>query len=466
MSKKKKKNKNKKKNKQVRQKDVLENNIKDGGDDMYNSIRAQREADAEALNTLNQNTIDNVNAYIHEMDDMIDDIKEDIDHVYNYIGAVNTMRDLSNLDVREIVQQGKVPFAWVSDRNIFMYYINSIWSDDKTVKDWVIVYKDDDLALKTQDGEIRLILFKEIEDITMDDKKIANILSAVYGYDELAVINVIDCMSNGWSADAIYNLDGNIISDFLSLEEVESVMEYYKYWTELGFNRVQVNFDDNVEEDESELDLVELVSEGGELDIDKVSPILQPMNMAEIYNEIVQDRQNNVDINPHKVEFEHNYEEEFEYIDESELESYFEFIDQENDEDGDEDDIESAHDNLMDNTEFITDVYNPSTVILATNREGTTIPSIFGKVTENTPMTKDGRHLEIPEFQMDDNLGNNNIVFEDMDLLVILKSRICALLDLKNENGDLVFKDDKCLNMVVDKITEAQMWLDLWTKTN
>ena len=75
-------------------------------------------------------------------------------------------------------------------------------------------------------------------------------------------------------------------------------------------------------------------------------------------------------------------------------------------------------------------------------------------------------NVNVPRLVLDDTLGTDEVVFEDQDLLAILKVRIAALLDLQNDAGEYVFKDDKCLNNVLDKLTEAQMWLDLWTKLN
>ena len=97
--------------------------------------------------------------------------------------------------------------------------------------------------------------------------------------------------------------------------------------------------------------------------------------------------------------------------------------------------------------------------------------SLFNDVLKlaNTHLNLDGvtqDTLDIAELVMDDTLGSDNVVFEDQDLLAILKIRISALLDMKNEDGVQLFKDDKCLNNVLDKLTEAQMWLDLWTKLN
>ena len=238
--------------------DMVEENEVDmtEGEAMYNKIRAIREMEAEKMKTLNQNTVNNVNTYINDINRTIDEAKEFEDDQYEYVGAVYSLSDLSKLSVIEVLHRQKVPYVWVVDRNIFMYYVNGIWSDDKTVKDWVVVYKDDDLALKSFNGEVRMLLFKDIEDIYMDNNKIANILAAVSNLDAEVVENVIECVENGWSAEAIYNLNDGEVSDVISLEDVERIAADYQYWTNLGFNRVQVDYDFEVEDDNEDINLM------------------------------------------------------------------------------------------------------------------------------------------------------------------------------------------------------------------
>ena len=468
-----------------------ENKNKVDGDDVYNKIRAMRDQEASELKDLNQTTINNVQTYINDMNNTIEEVREFEDDKYEYLGAVYSLNDLTKLSVIDILKKGKVPYVWVVDRNLFMYYVNGIWSDDKTVKDWVVVYKDEDLALKSFEGEVRMLLFKDIEDINMDNRKIANILSIVSGLNADLVENIIECVENGWEPEAIYNLNDGEISNELELEDVERIAEDYNYWTNLGFNRVQVDYKIEVEDDDADIELVELVTDNQqELDVENVAQALQTMDMAEIYNEIVQERSQQEDEN--EVPF-NGEDDDFDelFLDDDEIiyeDDELDFEDDEMELDEDEipyyDDLEFEDDDIMEifdeleneelvqenvepqvNMSVATDLY-ASGYLIVTTREGSDIPAIFGKVDNlnldgATPDT-----LDIVELVMDDTLGTDNVVFEDQDLLAILKIRISALLDMKNEDGVQLFKDDKCLNNVLDKLTEAQMWLDLWTKLN
>ena len=489
-----------------REKDVIlneENKNKVDGDDVYNKIRAMREQEASELKDLNQNTINNVQTYINDMNNTIEEVREFKEYIvakqeddnYEYLGAVYSLNELTKLSVINILKKGKVPYVWVVDRNLFMYYVNGIWSDDKTVKDWVVVYKDEDLALKSFEGEVRMLLFKDIEDINMDNRKIANILSIVSGLNVDLVENIIECVEDGWEPEAIYNLNDGEISNELELEDVERIAEDYNYWINLGFNRVQVDYKLEVEDDDADIELVELVTDNQqELDVENVAQALQTMDMAEIYNEIVQERSKQeeeieVPFNGEDDDFDELFLDDDEMIyeddeldfEDDEMELDFEDDEMELDEDDEldfeDDDIMEIFDELENeelvqenvepqvNMSVATDLY-ASGYLIVTTREGSDIPAIFGKVDN---LNLDGATqdtLDIAELVMDDTLGSDNVVFEDQDLLAILKIRISALLDMKNEDGVQLFKDDKCLNNVLDKLTEAQMWLDLWTKLN
>ena len=472
--------------------DMVEENEVDmtEGEAMYNKIRAIREMEAEKMKTLNQNTVNNVNTYINDINRTIDEAKEFEDDQYEYVGAVYSLSDLSKLSVIEVLHRQKVPYVWVVDRNIFMYYVNGIWSDDKTVKDWVVVYKDDDLALKSFNGEVRMLLFKDIEDIYMDNNKIANILAAVSNLDAEVVENVIECVENGWSAEAIYNLNDGEVSDVISLEDVERIAADYQYWTNLGFNRVQVDYDFEVEDDNEDINLVELVTEEQEeLNVEEVAPLLQTMDIAEIYNEIVEERnqQEVVDDEAPFNEVVENFEDDevefvedevpFNEVDFNELDNdEVEFVDDEVDFNEDElefdDEMYEPNDEVVQENvapqvkvSLITDVYS-SGYLVTTVREGSAIPAIYEKVMDLSVFEDNSNNVNVPRLVLDDTLGTDEVVFEDQDLLAILKVRIAALLDLQNDAGEYVFKDDKCLNNVLDKLTEAQMWLDLWTKLN
>ena len=456
-----------------REEDVIlneENKNKVDGDDVYNKIRAMREQEASELKDLNQTTINNVQTYIHDMNNTIEEVREFEDDKYEYLGAVYSLNELTKLSVIDILKKGKVPYVWVVDRNLFMYYVNGIWSDDKTVKDWVVVYKDEDLALKSFEGEVRMLLFKDIEDINMDNRKIANILSIVSGLNVDLVENIIECVENGWEPEAIYNLNDGEISNELELEDVERIAEDYNYWTNLGFNRVQVDYKLEVEDDDADIELVELVTDNQqELDVENVTQALQTMDMAEIYNEIVQERSQQEDEN--EVPF-NGEDDDFDelFLDDDELEVEDDELDFEDDELDFEDDeledvVEEVNENAVPqmNVAVVADLY-ASGYILATNREGSDIPAIFNKI-DDIPLN-DMTNISEAELVMDDTLGSDKPVFEDQDLLAILKVRVSALMNLQNSEGEYVFKDDKCLNNVLDKLTEAQMWLELWTKLN
>lgn len=491
-----------KKDVDVENENVIENEEPNemDGENMYNRIRAMRDKEASEMKTLGENTINNVQTYINDINSTIEEAREFEDEKYEYLGAVYSLNDLTKLSVFDILKRGKVPYVWVVDRNIFMYYVNGIWSDDKTIKDWVVVYKDDDLALKTFNGEVRMLLFKDIEDIEMDNNKIANILSIVSGINVDVVENVIECVENGWEPEAIMNLNDGEIANDLVLEDIERIIEDYNYWNNLGFNRVQVDYDLEVEDDEDEVDLVELVTDNQEgVNVEEVAPLLQTMNMAEIYNEIVEERnQQEEDESLEFIENEEipfnaeneNYDElifddlifdedlfddeiEFNEDDELDLDDEIEFDEDEIEfneddfvyEDELEDVVEEVNENAVPqmNVAVVADLY-ASGYILATNREGSLIPAIFNKV-DDIPLN-DMTNISEAELVMDDTLGSDKPVFEDQDLLAILKVRVSALMNLQNSEGEYVFKDDKCLNNVLDKLTEAQMWLELWTKLN
>jgi hypothetical protein len=349
----------------------------------------------------------------------------------------------------------------------------------------------------------------------MDNNKIANILSTVSGLDTELVGTVIECVENGWDAEAIYNMNDREMANVLELGDVERIVADYNYWTNLGFNRVQVDYDIEVEDDNEEVEIVELVTEEKEeLDVENVAPILQTMNMAEIYNEIVQERNQQIEVEDEVVPFNdvEDYDEllddEFDFDDDELLDDEVEFDDDElvddesefdddfvfDDDDGiefdddfvfDDDDgmefdddifydenivdepvVENVEEFVASNTVgIVTDVYNQG-YLMATTKYGSNMPSVFEKVSDLSVFENEDGAVNLPRLVLDDTVGNDEVTFEDQDLLAILKVRVSSLLDLKNDEGELIFKDDKCLNNVLDKLTEAQMWLDLWTKLN
>ena len=500
-------------------------------DEVYNKIRASREEEMKeyvfidepeqiddtlytpVLDLLRPNTSKNIKEYIEDMNNDIELFENMDDDKFIYLGSVECESQLTDLNLRVFASKQKVPFVWVKDIGKFMYLVNWVWTDTPELAEGDNIYKDDDIALKEKDGEIVMMTFKDLQDIDFNKNKIANIISALRGHDTLAVMNVIDCIEAGWQPEVIASMD-NEIMEGITLEIVQEIYNDFEYWANLTFNiddPMQIAYEDCAEQEDEMVDMVEVITdehEGIQFN-EAVQSTLDNIDMASIYNEIVNERQNqeNAPFEPCEEEFDDFefdedegyvvYEpevEEDEYDFEEELFEEEEFTEEElfDDEIDSEEDFEeelfeeeefteeygesNTNDDCMENgcsaeerepdsnSFIISDIFTEgfiSSMCSPESRIG--IPYFFSKLdTIDTEETH-----EVNYFIMDDDVETEATkLFSDQDLLAIVKFRMSTIQSYVDSDGNKPFDDNKVLAKVLEKIVEAQMWLDLWTKLN
>ena len=486
---------------------------------MYNGIRANREYE-EVTNIMN-------------------------DDKFKFIGSVTGLEDLNRLDVTSLIELNLVPFVWVDEINAFLYYINGAWNIDKTIVDWKEIYNDGAIALYENDGEVKMSMFKDFDEIEMDNKKYADLISALRKLNRFAVSFIVENARLGLDIEAeeIYEMDDSILSTLVELEDVQQVMDDLKYWEgifevdsevegdfeeaeaeefegdfeEVEFEEIEVEEDfeeAEAEEFEEEVEEVEVEEIEGdffpEFEIDEeemVTPLheeFDEVEPVEEFDEMMPEDELNIDelqmvdeiveqgiVDQIASQMHNGADCVVEIHDESMLEdegeqlvddlgidfddeSVYDDNDFSYDDDFDNNHFDDDHFEVKENDEqpkleerdemrIISDVFGRGYIISCT-RPQALVPSRFIKIDNVDDL--EGELNVNNRLEMEDNLGDNIFAFNENDLMVVLKLRIAALMSVEDADGNSPFRDDENLKMVLTKLTEAQMWLDLWSKIN
>lgn len=265
--------------------------------DMYNKIRAEREMNNDVDNLIFLGNIENVDM----LNDMIVDTED-----YN------------------------VPFVWVEEEQEFMYFINNKWEKSEKMKS-VDVYEDEDIAITLNMETDKVSINPKKPGVIINiDEKLPLILSKLSRMDVEAVKFIIECDSCG-----IHNIDkiDEMLNEKFDGEEyldctnkITAIVNEYDRWHKAleTLNQIQEDDIDAVNKSITESHADEM---DGENDIELI-------DMAEIYNEVVKER------NEQKEENEENSSEDDEEwnvdfdneCDEEEDDDEFEFIDDDEEE--------------------------------------------------------------------------------------------------------------------------------------
>ena len=143
-------------------------------------------------------------------------------------------------------------------------------------------------------------------------------------------------------------------------------------------------------------------------------------------------------------------------------------------EDEDTPELEYRHDKIVNSSDeydrFTTNIYTSTvsnSLIYTCNRYNSQNPSLFIKLNDDViQYVKDSKNI-IENIEINDDFGKieladgliSNYDFTEMELLDIVKIR---LKSLSNENDEY----ESMIEQAFIKLTEAQMWLDLWIKNN
>ena len=144
------------------------------------------------------------------------------------------------------------------------------------------------------------------------------------------------------------------------------------------------------------------------------------------------------------------------------------------DEDEDTPEMDYRHDKIVNSSDeydrFTTNIYTSTvsnSLIYTCNRYNSQNPSLFIKLNDDAiQYVKDSKNI-IENIEINDDFGKieladgliSNYDFTEIELLDIVKIR---LKSLSNENDEY----ESMIEQAFIKLTEAQMWLDLWIKNN
>ena len=460
--------------------------------DMYNKIRAEREMNNDVDNLIFLGNIENVDM----LNDMIVDTED-----YN------------------------VPFVWVEQEQEFMYFINNKWEKSEKMKS-VDVYEDEDIAITLNMETDKVSINPKKPGVTIDiDEKLPLILSKLSRMDVEAVKLIIEFDSCG-----IHDIDKieELLNEKLDGEEyldctnkITAIVNEYDRWHRAleTLNYIQEDDIDAVNKSITESHTDEM-NEKNDVEL---------VNMAEIYNEVVKERNEKSE-----EELSEENEEWDEDFDDCEEDDGFDFIEDDDEEecefDGsiteNPDEIEShetAHDEeyvdpaifenmkdfdltslypspeqqrqskaiqMMKNVQrneiinpcdvydpvesyLTTDLDNDDTYLHVNKKYGSKMPSLFVKVDDS--VIDDIQLEQIPMFTMSDSNAyvrmedesDTDLIesFTDVDLISILKVRVSALMEFEDDEGNRPYENDTALDQVLIKLMEAKMWLDVWAKS-
>ena len=429
---------------------------------------------------------------------------------FKYIGVVQNTEQLKRLEVSCLTEMGLVPFVWVEDVGKFLYFINGIWTLDKDMSEWDEIYKSDGIIINEKDGEQKVSFLKDFDEIEMERDDFVDLIAALLKINKVPVGYIIDKMDDETTVQDLCEIDGGVLKLLLPEEDIERVMETYKYWMGLfvedkeeGGEVLVINENNNVEDvvpfyDNEEQD--DIVSEEVDCEDITIEPedVVENLDLEDIVenfvdfgdifieeDEIVSEDDANVDLSEMleavqetadkisteeiiktiEQEMEDPMDNDVSDIDEEEYDDWNEIDDWSSIEEAFDEEIEDNHfecdddyeDELEDLPEMrqVHDVFG-NQPMLAIQRPGAIMPSRFVK--------QDGESVN--ELIMDDNLAEKIPTFNENDLLVVLKVRIQEIMNITNTDGDKPFENDECLQNVINKLVEAQMWLNLWSRIN
>ena len=263
--------------------------------DMYNKIRAEREMDNDVDNLIFLGNVENV--------DMLNDMVIDTED-YN------------------------VPFVWVEHEQEFMYFINNKWEKSEKMKS-VDVYEDEDIAITLNMETDKVSINPKKPGVTINiDEKLPLILSKLSRMDVEAVKFIIECDSCG-----IHNIDkiNELLNEKFNREEyldctnkINAIVNEYDRWYKSleTLNQIQEDDIDAVNKSITESHIDEMTEKND----------IELIDMAEIYNEVVKERnEQNEENEEESSEDDEEWNEDFdnEYDDEDDD---FEFIDDDSEE--------------------------------------------------------------------------------------------------------------------------------------
>lgn len=260
--------------------------------DMYNKIRAEREMNNDVDNLIFLGNIENVDM----LNDMIVDTED-----YN------------------------VPFVWVEEEQEFMYFINNKWEKSEKMKS-VDVYEDDDIAITLNMETDKVSINPKKPGVTIDvGEKLPLILSKLSRMDVEAVKFIIECDSCG-----IHNIDkiDEMLNEKFDGEEyldctnkITAIVNEYDRWYKAleTLNQIQEDDIDAVNKSITESHIDEMTEKND----------IELIDMAEIYNEVVKERNEQKEENEEEsIEDDEEWNEDFDNECDEE-EDDFEFIDDE-----------------------------------------------------------------------------------------------------------------------------------------
>ena len=223
--------------------------------DMYNKIRAERE------------------------------MNNDVDNLV-FLGNIDNINILNNISIDTEEYEGYIPFVWVEQEQDFLYFINNKWEDSEKMKN-VDIYEDDDISIILNMQTDKVVVNPKKPGVTISiDEKLPLILSKLSRMDVEAVKLIIESDSCG-----IHDLDEIkkiLIEKFGEEEYLEStdkinaiVSEYDRWYKALEtLNQIQ----------EDDLDAVNKAISQSYIDEMNEKNDLELVDMGEIYNELVKER--------------------------------------------------------------------------------------------------------------------------------------------------------------------------------
>ena len=411
---------------------------------------------------------------------------------FKYIGVVQNTEQLTRLEVSSLTEIGLVPFVWVEDIGKFLYFINGIWTLDKDMGEWEEIYRCDGIIINEKDGQQKVSFTKDFNEIVMEKSDFVDLIAALLKMNKVPVNYIIDKMDiEETTVQDLCEMDGGVLKLLLPEEDIERVMETYKYWmglfvetideedeeNEEGVEMIVINENNNLEEvnekwsfededvpfyeeGEDALDGFEFEEDCSD---DKVEEedVVENLALEDItenfvdFGDFIIEEDEIVAEDDGELEKEEMLDDEYTDWDEIEEEYYEEYDAELGDNHYECDDEYDDEPQEIPEMLQVQDVFGNQPLIRI-KRPGAIIPSRFVK--------QDGESVN--ELVMDDNLAEKIPTFNENDLLVILKVRIQELLNITNVDGDKPFENDECLQNVMNKLVEAQMWLNLWSRIN
>ena len=223
--------------------------------DMYNKIRAERE------------------------------MNNDVDNLI-FLGNIENMNILNDINIDTKEYDGYVPFVWVDQEQEFMYFINNKWEKAEKMKS-VDVYEDDDIAITLNMETDKVSINPKKSGVTINiDEKLPLILSKLSRLDVEAVKLIIESDSCGiHNIDKINELlnekfDGEEYLDYTN--KINAIVNEYDRWYRAleTLNQIQEDDIDALNKSITQSHIDEMTERND----------IEVVDMAEIYNEVVKER--------------------------------------------------------------------------------------------------------------------------------------------------------------------------------